>query len=138
MVLPDDEAKKLRAADAPDLFIVFLGDAARDRSLEVARDLRAAGVAVAMEFEDRKMKKAMAAADKSRARYALIIGENEVASGKYGLKNLATGEQESLSLDEIIVKVATEPQRHRGGEKERLQGCFSLFLFLSVALCLCG
>jgi histidyl-tRNA synthetase len=141
MALPDDEAKRLRAADAPDLFVVFMGDAARDRSLEVVRDLRAAGVAVAMDFEDRKMKKAMAAADKSRARYALIIGENEVAGGKYGLKNLATGEQESLALDDIISKIATEPQRHRGGEKEgpqRPQGCFSLFLFLSVALCLCG
>jgi histidyl-tRNA synthetase len=106
MALPDDEAKRLRAADAPDLFVVFMGDAARDRSLEVARDLRAAGVAVAMDFEDRKMKKAMAAADKSRARYALIIGENEVAGGKYGLKNLATGEQESLALDEIIAKLS--------------------------------
>jgi histidyl-tRNA synthetase len=105
MVLPDDEAERLRAADALDIFIVFLGDAARARAYEVARDLRAAGVAVAMEFEDRKMKKAMAAADKSRARYALIIGENEVAVGKYGLKNLASGEQESLTLDEIITKL---------------------------------
>src|SRR5215510_7719874 len=118
MVLPDDEAERLRAADALDLFVVFLGDAARARAFEVARDLRAAGVALTMEFEDRKMKKAMAAADKSRARYALIIGEDEVASGEYSLKNLATGEQESLSLVEIIVKIATEPQSHRdkGGE----------------------
>ena len=119
MALPDDEAAKLRAADALDIFIVFLGDVARARAFEVARDLRAAGVAVAMEFEDRKMKKAMAAADKSRARHALIIGENEVAGGKYGLKNLSSGEQESLSLDEIIVKIATEPQRHGDKEKER-------------------
>jgi histidyl-tRNA synthetase len=106
MALPDDEAERLRAADAPDLFIVFLGDAARERSFKIARELRDAGMAVAMEFEDRKMKKAMAAADKSRARYALIIGENEVASGKYGLKNLATGEQASLALDEIIAKLS--------------------------------
>jgi histidyl-tRNA synthetase len=106
MSLPDDEAERLRAADAPDLFIVFLGDVARNRAFEVARELREAGIAVAMEFEDRKMKKAMTAADKSRARHALIIGENEVAGGKYGLKNLATGEQESLSLEEIIAKLS--------------------------------
>ncbi|HEX5083524.1 MAG TPA: histidine--tRNA ligase [Blastocatellia bacterium] len=115
MALPDDEAERLRAADAPDLFIVFLGEAARNRAFEVSRKLREAGIAVAMEFEDRKMKKAMAAADKSRARYALIIGENEVAGGGYGLKNLATGEQESLALDEIISKIATESQSHRDG-----------------------
>jgi histidyl-tRNA synthetase len=106
MSLPDDEAERLRAADAPDLFIIFLGAAARDRAYKVARELREAGMATVMEFEDRKMKKAMAAADKSRARYALIIGEDEVAGGKYGLKNLATGEQESLALDEIIAKLS--------------------------------
>jgi histidyl-tRNA synthetase len=105
MSMPEAEANTLRAADAPDVFVVFLGDAARDRAFNLARDLRAADVAVVMEFEDRKMKKAMTAAAKSRARFALIVGEDEVASGKYGLKNLATGEQESLSLDEIIAKL---------------------------------
>ena len=106
MSLPEDEAERLRAADAPDVFIVFLGEAARDHAFNVARDLRAAGIAVAMEFEDRKMKKAMTAAAKSRARYALIIGDDEVASGKYGLKNLTAGEQESLTLDEVIAKLS--------------------------------
>jgi histidyl-tRNA synthetase len=105
MSLPDDEIERLRAADAPDLFIVFLGGEARERAFQVARELRAAGVAVAMELEERKMKKAMAAADKSRARYALIIGENEVASGKYGLKDLAAGQQESLEVEQIISKL---------------------------------
>ena len=105
MSLPEDEAERLRASDAPEVFIVFLGEAARDHAFKIARELRDAGIAVAMEFEDRKMKKAMAAADKSRARYALIIGDNEVASGKYGLKNLAASEQESLTLNEIISKL---------------------------------
>jgi histidyl-tRNA synthetase len=105
MSLPEAEADQLRAADAPDVFIVFLGDAAREHAFGIARSLRAAGIAVAMEFEDRKMKKAMAAASKSRARYALILGEDEVAKGRYGLKNLAAGEQESLSLEEIIAKL---------------------------------
>jgi histidyl-tRNA synthetase len=105
MTLPEEEATKLRAAGAPDIFIVFLGETARLHSFKVARDLRAAGLSVAIEFEDRKMKKAMAAAAKSRARYALIVGDTEVATGQYGLKNLATGEQESLSLNEIISKL---------------------------------
>lgn len=106
MSLPDSEVEGLRAADAPDVFIVFLGEAARQHSFNLARDLRQAGVAVVIEFEDRKMKKAMAAAAKAKARYALIIGDTEVATGKYGLKNLQTGEQESLSLEEIISKLS--------------------------------
>lgn len=105
MALPAEEAEKLRAAEAPDVFLVFLGEAARNQAFTVARELRQSGVSVAIEFEDRKMKKAMAAANKARARYALIIGDDEVASGKYGLKNLASGEQESISLNQICVKL---------------------------------
>jgi histidyl-tRNA synthetase len=106
MSIPKDEAARLRASDNPDLFVVFMGPAARDHSLSLARDLRLAGLSVLLEFEDRKMKKAMTAAAKSGARYALIVGDNEVASGRYGLKNLATGEQEMLTAREIAAKLA--------------------------------
>jgi histidyl-tRNA synthetase len=102
MSLPEDEAGKLRAADAPAVYLVFLGDAARERSFIVARALREAGISVLLEFEERKLKKAMTQAAKSGARYALIIGEDEVAQDRYGLKNLTSGEQEQLSLKEII------------------------------------
>ncbi|MBI1761729.1 MAG: histidine--tRNA ligase [Acidobacteria bacterium] len=105
MSLPDTEAARLRAADAPDVFIVYLGDAARQHAFQVASALRRAGVSVLLEFEDRKMKKAMAQANKAGARYALIIGDDEVARGVYGLKNLATGEQEALTLDAITAKL---------------------------------
>ncbi|MDX2031527.1 MAG: histidine--tRNA ligase [Blastocatellia bacterium] len=106
MSIPEDEAARLRASDNPDLFVVFMGPAARDHSLSLARDLRLAGLSVLLEFEDRKMKKAMTAAAKSGARYALIVGDNEVASGRYGLKNLASGEQEMLTAAEIATKLA--------------------------------
>jgi histidyl-tRNA synthetase len=99
---PEDEANRLRAEEVPDVFIVFLGEAARDRSFKIARELREAGIAVLLDFEERKIRKAMTQAAKSGARFALIIGEDEVAQDKYGLKNLATGEQELLSLKEII------------------------------------
>lgn len=105
MALPEAESERLRNVDAPDIFIVFLGAAARQHSLQIARQLRQAGLATVIEFEDRKMKKAMTAAANSGARYALIIGDDEVASGRYGLKELATGEQESLALEDIVTKL---------------------------------
>ena len=58
-----------------------------------------------MEFDERKLKRAMALASKSRARFALIIGEDEVASGRYGLKDLSAGVQQALSIEEVIEKV---------------------------------
>jgi histidyl-tRNA synthetase len=103
--LPAAEAEAARAAAAPDVFIVHLGGVARARAIEVASQLRAAGVAVTMEFDERKLKRAMALASKSRARFALIIGEDEVASGRYGLKDLVAGVQQALSIEEVIEKV---------------------------------
>ena len=105
MALPEEEAELLRAADAPDIYLVFLGTAARNHAFTVAKELRLAGLAIEMEFEDRKMKKAMTQAAKSKARYALIIGDDEVTSGRYSLKDLTTGEQEALSLAGIAEKL---------------------------------
>jgi histidyl-tRNA synthetase len=105
MSLPGAEAERLRAADAPAVFIVYLGETARQHSFQVASALRRAGLSVLLEFEDRKMKKAMAQANKTGARYALIIGDDEVAKGVYGLKNLTTGEQAALTLAEIEAKL---------------------------------
>jgi histidyl-tRNA synthetase len=68
----------------------------------IARAMRAAGIAVTFDFFERKIKKAMAMASQSGARFALIVGDDEVAQGRYALKNLATGEQQTLALNEII------------------------------------
>ena len=105
MALPESEVERLRASDAPDVFIVFLGDAARQHSFTLAQQLRHAGLSVVLDFDERKMKKAMAQANKVGARYAMIVGDNEIAQGTYGLKNLATGEQETLSLENITGRV---------------------------------
>ena len=50
--------------------------------------------------------RAMELANKFGARFALIVGENEMAAGRYALKNLTTGEQHDLTLDEIAAKLA--------------------------------
>ena len=105
MALPDAETERLRASDAPDVFLVFLGEAARQHSFTLAQQLRRAGLSVVLDFEERKMKKAMAQANKVQARYALIVGDNEIAQGAYGLKNLATGEQEALNVKAIVEQV---------------------------------
>jgi histidyl-tRNA synthetase len=70
----------------------------------MARDLRRAGVSV--ELIEGKLKRAMELANKLGARFALIIGENEMAAGAYALKNMSTGEQESLTQDQIAAKLA--------------------------------
>ena len=71
----------------------------------VARDLRRAGVRVEL-AADRKVTRAMELANKSGARYALIVGDNEIAAGRYVLKNMDTGEQKNVTRDEICNQVS--------------------------------
>ena len=87
-----------------DLFIAPLGEPALRHAALLARDFRKSGLSV--ELAEGKLKRVMELANKSGARFALIVGENEMAAGRYALKNMSTGEQESLTRDEIAAKLA--------------------------------
>jgi len=86
-----------------DLLIAPLGDAAVRHAAVLARELRLAGVSV--ELAEGRLKRAMELANKLGARFTLILGENEMAEGRYALKNMASGEQISLTRDEIAGKL---------------------------------
>jgi histidyl-tRNA synthetase len=88
-----------------DLFIAPLGEPALRHAALMARDFRESGLSV--ELAEGKLKRVMELANKLGARFALIVGENEMAAGRYALKDMSTGEQESLTRDEIAAKLAT-------------------------------
>ena len=60
-----------------------------------------------------KFKKSLGLADKLGARYALILGEEEVASGNYTLKRLADAEQKRLSAGELLEYLESERRGSR-------------------------
>jgi histidyl-tRNA synthetase len=68
---------------------------------KIARELRKQGVVVIAGDESFKLKKSLETASKLGARFALILGENEVNSGQFALKNLSTGEQAGVAMSEI-------------------------------------
>ena len=68
--------------------------------------LRAAGIRAEIYPEAAKMKKQMSYADSIGAQYAALVGETEMAAGKIALKNMATGEQSLLTIDEVIALFA--------------------------------
>jgi histidyl-tRNA synthetase len=84
------------------VFVARMGAAAYPIAVHIARKLRAAGLAVELPAEETNFKKALSLADKLGARYGLIIGEDEVASGKFTLKRLADAEQKKLSENELL------------------------------------
>jgi histidyl-tRNA synthetase len=86
-----------------DLFIAPLGEPALRHTAIMARDFRRLGLSV--ELAEGKVKRAMELANKLAARYTLIVGDNELAAGRYRLKNMSTGEQLDLTQDEIAAKL---------------------------------
>ena len=70
--------------------------------MEVMRRLRAEGISAEIYPDNAKMKKQMGRADALGIPYVAIIGETELAEGRITLKNMATGEQQSLTPDELI------------------------------------
>ncbi len=94
------------AATRPaDVYIAPLGAGMNVHAALLSRELRRAGVIVTLGDESFKLKKSLETAHKLGARYALIVGENEVGSGQFALKNLGTGEQVKVARDEIADRV---------------------------------
>ena len=85
-----------------DLFIIPIGPAAKSVALKCAADLRTAGFKVELAFGDRALKTAMKAADKSGARYSLVIGDEEMASGLVEVKEMSSGSVNSVRLDALV------------------------------------
>jgi histidyl-tRNA synthetase len=93
---------KLTSASSIDAFIVWMGAATQPTAINLARRLRGAGIKVELPPEEFKFKKALGLADKLGAKYAILIGENEIAAGKFTLKRLADAVQTSVTEDELM------------------------------------
>jgi len=90
-----------------DLFVAAIGEPALRHAAVLARDFRRAGLSV--EVSEAKLKRAMELANKLGARRTLMVGETEMAAGRYALKDMSTGTQESLTLDELLARLAAPP-----------------------------
>ena len=93
-----------------DLFIVPITEKGKSLGFKLISDLRTAGIGCDMAYGDRGLKGGMKAADKSQALYALVLGDDEVVSGKCELKLMSSGEviSSSLTVSELINRLGTK------------------------------
>lgn len=98
LVVPEEALTPRRGAD---LFIVSLGDECRRVGRRLAGELRRAGLRVLYDTRGRALGGQMKRAGRSGARWALFLGEEELAGGEGRLKDLATGDQDSVPLDDL-------------------------------------
>jgi histidyl-tRNA synthetase len=88
------------------VFVVALGDEARAAGSSLVADLRRAGVSADAAYEERPMKAQLKMADKGDARFAAIIGSEELAAGTVSLRRLTDGAQETVTVAEVAARVA--------------------------------
>jgi len=98
LVMLLSQKDEIEAQSRLDLFLVTLGEAACEKGFVLLQALRAQGLSVMMDHEGRSMKNQMKQANKQKARFAFILGENELAKGEAVLKDMNSGEQQIVAL----------------------------------------
>jgi histidyl-tRNA synthetase len=99
------QASGVAAADGPDVFVVHSGEQAVAAAWKLAEMLRDAGKRAVLGAGG-SFKSQMKKADASGARFAAILGDDEVETGRVTLKPLRGGEQRTLALDAVLTEVS--------------------------------
>ncbi|MBW3595411.1 MAG: histidine--tRNA ligase [Actinobacteria bacterium] len=120
-ILLATEDRKWADPGPPHVFAVALGDDARRDVFELVTDLRRAFLKAEFDVMGRGMKGQMKDADRSGARWAAIVGADELAAGEVTLKDLKNGDQVRVERDRLIEVVRDQKDTDGAGEPGRLR-----------------
>jgi histidyl-tRNA synthetase len=102
-----EQGIQIPGAPAPQVVIVSLGQAAKTRALQLLADLRHAGIAAIIGFGERSIRAQLRAANRSSARFALVLGEEELSAGQAVLQDLRTeGVREAVAQGDVVSTLA--------------------------------
>jgi histidyl-tRNA synthetase len=101
LILAVQAAAVLKSEAPLAAYVVWMGEAALPPAARLARELRAQGLSVEIDYDPMKIKKAMGVANKLQARFAIIIGEGELSTGRYQVKDMPSGEQQEMEPQTI-------------------------------------
>ncbi len=87
---------------SPDVYIAPMCEDAKEIALKLANELRKNGISAEFDVMDRSFKAQMKYADKLMAYFVIIIGEDELKAAKVAIKNMKTGEQESVDKNRLV------------------------------------
>ncbi|MCL7379067.1 histidine--tRNA ligase [Streptomyces sp. 35G-GA-8] len=99
------EGIELDLPNATSVFAVPLGEEARRRLFAVVTELRKAGVPADFSYGAKGLKGAMKNANRSGARYTIVAGERDLAEGVAQLKDMESGEQSAVALDDLVTEL---------------------------------
>jgi len=105
IVLLEEEGRTIPGASGIDVTVTIVNDAHLEHAARTAAALRAAGLRVELVLEPSKLGKQFKHANAIGSRYVATVGPDEVAAGGIALKNLTSGEQDTLPLDDAIARI---------------------------------
>lgn len=94
--------EKNRSVDA---YVVALGEKAQVEGFKLLNQLRKAGKSAAMDYAGRSMKAQMKQANKLNAKYAIIMGDDEIAEGAVMLRSMSDSQQEKVAAADVLAKL---------------------------------
>ncbi len=97
--------QKKQATQFPELFIAALGETAQLKAFELANRFHMEGIRAEIDYDGRSLKAQMRRANKLGARYVLIIGENELETGRALLRDMKRKDQQEIRLDEAVEEI---------------------------------
>jgi histidyl-tRNA synthetase len=104
LVMALEEACPDRFHPSVDVFLAPLGEKAEEHAVGLATELRLQGISVERSV-DKKLKRALEVANKIGARFAVILGDDELAKGTYQLKDMKAGEAKQLSREQLAENI---------------------------------
>lgn len=90
------------SANPMDCYLITMGEKAKDASVRILGELRRAGLKAERDYLDRKMKAQFKTANRNQARYVAILGDEELANDQIQVKQMETGEQKSIAMDQLV------------------------------------
>ncbi len=100
LMLMDAQGIEIEKPNTCDIYIASMGDAAQAKAFELTQKLRSASIYAECDVVGRGLRAQMKYADKIGSKFSLVIGDNEIEENKAKLKNMQSGEQKEISLDD--------------------------------------
>src|SRR5690606_10068571 len=102
----EEQGVDLGGEEFPDVFVAISGPSMKEEAFNLVQQLRRQGYQAGLDYLDRSLKAQLKFAGKHRYRYVVILGEEELAREQVAVKDMASGEQQNVSIPELAAFLA--------------------------------
>lgn len=104
LMLMDKQGIEIPKPSTCDLYVAVMGEKASLKSFEIIKAVRSCGLIAETDVVGRGLRAQMKYADKIGAKFSMVLGDNEIEQGKAVIKNMSSGEQTEMVLDDTFAK----------------------------------